>query len=70
VLILSRKSGECVRIGQHIEVRVLEVHGSKVKLGLSAPSGVAIQRNEIRGAYPRPLASWGQSPAVGELTTP
>ena len=66
MLVLSRKKGECVRIGQSIEVKVLEVSGGRVKLGFSAPPGVAIQRNEIRGEYPRPLASWGQPSTVGE----
>jgi carbon storage regulator CsrA len=66
MLVLSRKSGECVRIGQSIEVKVLEVSGGKVKLGFSAPPGLAILRNEICGVYPRPLVSWGQSSVVDE----
>jgi len=66
MLVLSRKSGECVRIGSSIEVKVLEITGGRVKLGFSAPLGVAIQRNELRREYPRPLASWGRSSVVGE----
>jgi hypothetical protein len=41
-----------------------------VKLGFTAPSGVAIQRNEICDEYPRPLASWGQPLSIGELCAP
>ncbi len=67
MLVLSRKNGECVRIGQCIEVKVLEVVGGRVKLGFSAPPDVAIARNEIHGVYSRPLASWGQPSAVAEL---
>jgi carbon storage regulator CsrA len=67
MLVLSRKNGECVRIGQFIEVKVLEVGGGKVKLGFTAPAEVAIQRNEIRGDYPRPFTSWRCCSAVGEV---
>jgi carbon storage regulator len=70
MLVLSRRSGECVCIGEHVEVMVLEISGGRVKLGFSAPPDVAIQRNEIHGVYPRPLASWGQPSIVGEFCAP
>jgi carbon storage regulator CsrA len=70
MLVLSRKSGECVQIGDLIEVKVLEVSGGRVKLGFSAPPNVAIQRAEIRGSNPRPLAAWHPCLAVGELCAP
>ena len=54
MLVLSRKNGECVQIGECIEVKVLEIGGGKVKLGFTAPSEVSIRRNEICGVYPRP----------------
>jgi carbon storage regulator CsrA len=55
MLVLSRKHGECIRIGESIEIKVIEVSGGRVKLGLSAPANVSIQRNEIRAKYPQPL---------------
>jgi carbon storage regulator CsrA len=58
MLVLSRKNGECIQIGDSIEVKVIEVSGGRVKLGFSAPRNVSIQRNEIRGIQPRPLSSW------------
>lgn len=67
MLVLSRKIGQCVQIGDCIEVKVLELNGSRVKLGFTAPANMNIQRNEIRDAYPRGLASWGQSSAVVEF---
>jgi carbon storage regulator CsrA len=68
MLVLSRKSGESVQIGDSIEVRVLEVSGGKVKLGFSAPPHIAIQRNEIRGVAPKPpLVAWVGAAAFGEL---
>jgi carbon storage regulator len=67
MLVLSRKCGECVRIGSHIEVKVLKVSGDRVKLGFSAPPEVAIQRNEIRVVYPEPCESWQQGRSMSEL---
>ena len=37
MLVLSRKTGECIRIGQEIEVTVLEVRGGRAKLGIRLP---------------------------------
>jgi carbon storage regulator len=69
MLVLSRRSGECVRIGHSIEVKVLEISGNKVKLGFTAPADVPIQRNELRSVYPREFTAWQQCPAVAELCT-
>ena len=67
MLVLSRKNGECVWIGQSIQVKVLEIQGGRVKLGFSAPPGVPVQREEIRGANPaRHFETWCECP-VGEF---
>lgn len=47
MLILTRKPGERITIGESIVVSVLEVHGSQVRLGVSAPPEVTIHRSEI-----------------------
>ena len=47
MLVLSRKDGERVRIGQSIEVTVLESHKGRVKLGFSGPADVPIHREEV-----------------------
>jgi carbon storage regulator len=47
MLVLNRKSGQCVVIGHDITVMVLKVHGSQVKLGISGPKNVSIHREEI-----------------------
>jgi len=65
MLVLSRKHGECVRIGESIEVKVLEIDGGRVKLGFSAPPDVAIQREEIRGTHRRRCEQWQVCCAVG-----
>jgi carbon storage regulator len=47
MLVLSRKRGERIMIGNKIEVTILGVHGGTVRLGLEAPKEVAIHREEV-----------------------
>ena len=47
MLVLGRKVGEQIRIGQHISVTVLAVRGKSVRLGLVAPEDVGILREEL-----------------------
>jgi len=47
MLILTRKVGEVIRIGDAVTVRVLEVRGSQVRLGVEAPGDVRIFREEV-----------------------
>ena len=51
MLVLSRKPGERVYIGDDIEVVVLEVRGNRVKLGFNAPGYLPIQRAEVRETW-------------------
>jgi carbon storage regulator len=47
MLVLSRKKGERVFIGDEVEVAVLEIEGDRIKLGINAPKGVKILRAEL-----------------------
>jgi carbon storage regulator len=47
MLILSRKIGEVIRIGDDIEVKVISVSGTTVRLGVQAPRDVVVDREEI-----------------------
>jgi carbon storage regulator len=47
MLVLTRKPGQSIMIGDGVEVQVLSVAGEKVRLGISAPRDVAIFRNEV-----------------------
>ena len=47
MLILTRKIHEAVRIGDDIEVSIIGVKGNQVRLGIKAPSDVAVHREEI-----------------------
>lgn len=60
MLILTRRIGESIRIGDDITVVVLDVKGSQVRLGIEAPTGVAVDRHEIRL---RKEAGHGRAPA-------
>jgi carbon storage regulator len=47
MLILTRKLGEKINIGDDITVTLLEIKGAQVKLGIDAPKRIGIHRNEI-----------------------
>lgn len=48
MLVLGRKLGERIWIGDHICITVLDLDRGKVKLGIEAPAEVKIWREEIR----------------------
>ncbi|TYO83688.1 carbon storage regulator [Pseudomonas sp. CK-NBRI-02] len=48
MLCLSRRIGERIVIGNGITVQVLQINGGIVRLGVVAPEGVTIDREEIR----------------------
>ena len=47
MLILTRRIGETVMIGDEVTVTVLRVKGNQVRLGVNAPKSVSVQREEI-----------------------
>ena len=47
MLVLSRKKGESIVIGDEIEVTIVEIRGDRVKLGFVGPNNVPIHREEI-----------------------
>jgi carbon storage regulator len=47
MLILTRRVGEVIKIGEEISVTVLEVKGNQVRMGFSAPKDVAVHREEV-----------------------
>ena len=67
MLVLSRKPEESIRIGDDIEVTVIEVRGDVVKLGISAPRSVSVYRKEIYDAIQRENIAASES-AARDLT--
>ena len=59
MLVLSRRIGEKIEIGDGITVTVLRVSGKSIRLGIEAPNSVAIRRAEIatKHAWPKSLES-------------
>ncbi|MCA9270511.1 MAG: carbon storage regulator [Planctomycetales bacterium] len=47
MLVLSRKLGERIRVGDNVELVVLKLKGSQVVLGVDAPREVKVVRSEI-----------------------
>lgn len=47
MLILSRKTNQKIRVGDSIEITVIEVRGDQVKIGVEAPRSVKVFREEI-----------------------
>lgn len=58
MLILTRRIGETIRINDDISVTVLAITGGQVRLGIEAPEGIAVHRQEI---YDRILAEKAQA---------
>jgi carbon storage regulator len=48
MLVISRRKGQRIVIGDDIELVVTELHRSSVKLGIRAPKGYAVLRGEVR----------------------
>ncbi|PRQ07440.1 carbon storage regulator CsrA [Enhygromyxa salina] len=47
MLTLTRKAGQKIRIGDNIEIVVREIRGRQVRLGISAPEGLDVFREEL-----------------------
>lgn len=62
MLVLSRKSGESIRIGRNITVKVVQCRGNRVRLGIEAPTDVEILRGELADWRDQ----WQDSPAKTE----
>ena len=70
MLILTRRAGESLRIGDEIEVTVMAVNGSQVRIGINAPRNIAVDREEIaeRKRRDRETLAAGAKPALPKVT--
>ncbi len=49
MLILTRKAGETITIGENIQIQVLGIKGGQVRIGVDAPREIAVNREEVFG---------------------
>ncbi len=63
MLILTRRVGETVMIGNEVTVTVLGVKGNQVRIGVNAPKDVAVHREEIYERIKREEDLEGRSPS-------
>ena len=61
MLVIRRRPGEALLIGDDVEVEILDIAGSQVKLGIRAPREVTILRKEIRLTIEQNRAAAGLS---------
>lgn len=47
MLVLSRQRDETIMIGDEVEITVVDIRGDKVRLGITAPSRIAVHRKEV-----------------------
>ncbi|WP_214847108.1 carbon storage regulator CsrA [Exiguobacterium sp. s193] len=47
MLVLKRKTGEAIQIGDDIELTILAIEGDQIKIGIDAPRQIDIHRKEI-----------------------
>ena len=65
MLILTRRVGETVMIGNDVTVTVLGVKGNQVRVGVNAPKEIAVHREEIYERIKREAQGGGSVRAVG-----
>jgi carbon storage regulator len=66
MLVLSRQRDETIMIGDEVEITVVDIRGDKVRLGINAPSRIAVHRKEVYEAI-RAENERAASLAAGDL---
>ena len=74
MLVLSRKVGEKILVGNNVVLTVVEVNGNRVRLGIEAPREMAVVRSELVGKgrdleaqMPRPRTALDESTPDNEI---
>lgn len=47
MLVLSRRKGESIKIGDNITVTIIDIRGDKIQIGVEAPRNISVHRDEI-----------------------
>lgn len=66
MLVLSRKKGEVICLGDDVTVMIVDIRGDKVRLGIEAPAKLPVHRKEVYDAIKREEDRPPMQPAGGE----
>jgi carbon storage regulator len=69
MLVLTRKTDECVMIGDDVEVMVVDIDGDQVKIGIEAPREVPIHRKEVYEEIQQENIAAAQADGASDDTT-
>ncbi len=58
MLVLSRKIGEAVLLGDDIKIMIVDIRGDKVRIGIDAPKDLPVHRQEVYDAIRRLQAEY------------
>lgn len=66
MLVLSRRVGERIQLGDQITITLVKINGNAVRLGIDAPPDMSVVRQELvdRAAEPAPPAETAEEPAA------
>lgn len=53
MLVLNRKRNESIKIGDDVEVMIVDIRGGKVRIGIEAPKHMPVHRREVYDAIQR-----------------
>lgn len=72
MLVLSRQRDESIMIGDNVEITIVDIRGDKVRLGIIAPSQIAVHRKEVYEAIQREnqKAASVEADGLAEVTPP
>ena len=54
MLVLTRRPNESFYVGENVTIKVLEVKGSQVKIGIEAPREIPILRDDVKSSVAKP----------------
>ena len=70
MLVLSRRANQAIMIGPDIVIRVLDIRGDQVRIGVDAPRSVAVHREEVAAEIRKSNEEAARQGAVSPIDLP